>query len=69
MIHLKNLKNFLDSSEEELSNVVSNYFKQHLEYIMQHSFRNYFLISDTSKNWIRNSFEMNINEIRKWTHH
>lgn len=51
-----NLKNFIESTEEELSDKDSKYFIQHMG-DMQRSFRDYFPVPDISRNWIRQPFE------------
>jgi len=48
--------------KEELSNKNSKYFMQHMS-DMQRSFRDYFPIPDISRNWIQQSFEIDIYQI------
>jgi len=55
-----NLTNFLSSSNEELSEV-DKIIARHLK-DMQRSFREYFPVPDSSKNWIRESFSVNMHE-------
>ncbi|XP_026819147.1 zinc finger BED domain-containing protein 5-like [Rhopalosiphum maidis] len=61
-----NLKNFIESTEEELSDKDSKYFIQHMG-DMQRSFRDYFPVPDISRNWIRQPFEIDIHQINGLT--
>jgi zinc finger BED domain-containing protein 5/7/8/9 len=61
-----NLKHFIESTEEELSEKDSKYFIQHMGDI-QRSFRDYFPVPDISRNWIRQPFEIDIHQINGLT--
>ncbi|KAL4136257.1 hypothetical protein QTP88_007808 [Uroleucon formosanum] len=61
-----NLKNFIETTEEELSDKDSKYFIQHMG-DMQRSFRDYFPVPDISRNWIRQLFEIDIHQINGLT--
>jgi len=61
-----NLKNCIESTEEELSDKDSKYFIQHMG-DMQRSFRDYFPVPDISRNWIRQPFEIDIHQINGLT--
>ncbi|CAI6357184.1 unnamed protein product [Macrosiphum euphorbiae] len=62
----QNLNNFLELTEEELSGEVFKYIKQHIE-DLQRSFRDYFPVPDTNRNWIRHPFEIDITQINGLT--
>jgi hypothetical protein len=58
----QNLKTFLESAEEELSNEVLEFFTQRLQ-DLRCSFREYFPPRDESKNWIKHPFNVDINKL------
>jgi hypothetical protein len=62
----QNLNNFLELTKGELSGEVSKYIKQHIE-DLQRSFRDYFPVPDTNRNWIRHPFEIDITQINELT--
>ncbi|XP_025414328.1 zinc finger BED domain-containing protein 5-like [Sipha flava] len=62
----QNFNNFLELTKKELSGEVSKNIKQHIE-DLQRSFRDYFLVSDTNRNWIRHPFEIDITQINGLT--
>ena len=61
-----NLTNFLSSSNEELSEVDTSIIVQHLK-DLQRNFREYFPVPDSSKNWIRDPFSVNMHELEGLT--
>jgi hypothetical protein len=58
----QNLKTFLESADEVLSNEVLEFFIQHLQ-ALRYSFREYFPPRDESKNWIKVSFNVEIHKL------
>jgi hypothetical protein len=58
----QNLKTFLESAEEELSNEVLEFFTQHLQ-DLRCSFREYFPPRDESKNRIKYPFNVDIDKL------
>jgi hypothetical protein len=62
----QNLKTFLESADEELSNEVLEFFTQHLQ-DLQCSFREYFPPPDESKNWIKDPFNVDIDKLTRLT--
>ncbi|VVC34520.1 Hypothetical protein CINCED_3A007729 [Cinara cedri] len=61
-----NIKNVIESTEEELSDKNSKYFIKHMSN-MQRSFRDCFPVPDISRNWIRQPFEIDIHQINGLT--
>ena len=60
-----NLTNFLSSSKEELSedtSIIARHLKD-----LQRNFREYFPVPDSSKNWIRDPFSVNMHELEGLT--
>ncbi|XP_078503770.1 zinc finger BED domain-containing protein 5-like [Lissotriton helveticus] len=58
----QNLKTFLESADDELSNKVLEMFIQHIQ-DMRCSFRQYFPLPDESKNWIKDPFNVDIDNL------
>jgi hypothetical protein len=58
----QNLKPFLESGDEELSNEVLEFFTQHLQ-DLQCSFCEYFPPRDERKNWVKDPFNIDIDKL------
>ncbi|XP_069063693.1 zinc finger BED domain-containing protein 5-like [Pleurodeles waltl] len=58
----RNLTTFLESADDELAKEVLDFFIQHLQ-DMRCSFRQYFPLPDESKNWIKDPFSLDIDNL------
>ena len=61
-----NFANVSGYTDEELSEEDPSLIVQHLEHV-KHSFREYFLIPDGSKKWIRDPFSVSVYELEGLT--